>query len=83
MGHLSRSLENNSSGSNMDYGDPVQEASEGNNISNRTRNHFCDILAKNVATLCPCLKNLPEAELKSFGVISFTEEILRQLCAWL
>lgn len=51
-----------------------QEVSKGKNISSWHREHSCDILAKNVAT---CLKNLPEAKLKSFGLASLTEEILR------
>lgn len=38
------------------------------------RNCSCNILAKNVAAVCPCPKNLPEAKLKSFGLIASTEE---------
>lgn len=48
----------------------------GNNISNWARDHS-HILAKNITAFCPCLKNLLEAKLKSFGLISLTE-ILRQ-----
>lgn len=35
-------------------------------------------LAKNVAAFCSGPKNLPEAELKSNGLISLVEEIPRQ-----
>lgn len=37
---------------------PAQEVSEGSNISNYVRDHSDDILAKNVATFCPCPMNL-------------------------
>ena len=43
------------------------------------RDYSCDILVKNVAALSPCLKkNLPEAKLKSFGLIQLAEEISKQ-----
>ena len=50
----------------------AQEVSE-NNIGD----HSCDILATNVAAFCLCPKNLPEAKLKSFGLLSLAEEISR------
>lgn len=55
---------------------PLKRFQRGNNTSNGTRNH-CDVLAKNVAGFCPCLKNLFDAKLKSLGLISLAEEISR------
>ena len=37
-----------------------------------------DVLMKKVAALCPCLKTLPEAIVKSFGLIPQAKEISRQ-----
>ena len=34
-----------------------------------------DILVKNVAGFCPCLKSLPEAKVKRFQLIALTKEI--------
>ena len=42
---------------NVDYDSPAQEISEEKNISKWPRDHSYDILAKNVAALCTCLKN--------------------------
>ena len=40
--------------------------------------HPYHILAKNLAAFFPCPKNLPEAKLKSFGLVALAEEISRQ-----
>ena len=37
------------------------------------------LLAENMAAFCPCPNNLIEAKLKSPGLTSLTEKILRQL----
>jgi hypothetical protein len=42
------------------------------------RDHSCDILEKNVAAFCPCLKSLPEAKMKRFRLILLTKEISKQ-----
>ena len=42
------------------------------------RNSSCDILVKKVASFCPCPKSLPEAKVKSFGLIPLAEEISKQ-----
>ena len=42
------------------------------------REHSSDILVKKVAAFCPCLKSLPEAKMKSFGLIPLAEEISKQ-----
>ena len=44
----------------------TQEVSGEKNLSLRPRDCSCDILAKNVAAFCPCLKSQPEAKVKSF-----------------
>ena len=36
-------------------------------------------MVKTVAAFCPCPKSLPEAKLKSFGLIAFAEEISKEL----
>ena len=51
------------------------------------RNHSFDILVKSVAAFCPCLKSLPEAKLKSYGLTALAEDISKQpsidCVAWL
>ena len=39
---------------------------------------FCGILVKNVATFCPCLKNLPEAKVKRLVLIALTKEVSKK-----
>ena len=39
---------------------------------------FCDILVKNVAAFCPCLKSLPEAKVKRFRLIALKKEVSKQ-----
>jgi hypothetical protein len=34
----------------------------------------CDILVKNVADFCPCLKNLSMDKVKRFRIVSLTKE---------
>ena len=34
-----------------------------------------DVLVKNVAAFCPCLKSLPEAKVKRFRLIALTKEV--------
>lgn len=71
MGHLSWSMENSAErGVNCDS--LVQEISE-KNISNRPRNHSCNILSKELAVK----KNLSEVKLKSFGLMVLAKEISR------
>lgn len=41
------------------------------------RDYSCYILMKNVAAFCPCPKILPEAKLKSFGLMALTETTLK------
>ena len=43
-----------------------------------SRDHSCDIMVKEVVAFYPCPKSLPEAKVKSFGLISLAEEISKQ-----
>jgi hypothetical protein len=49
----------------------AQVVSEKKNFSMLPRDHSCVILVKNVAAFCPCLKNLPEANVEGFRLITF------------
>ena len=51
---------------------------QGKNFNMFPRYCSWDILVKNVAVLCPCLKSLPEAKVKRFGLILLAEEISKQ-----
>lgn len=62
----------------MNCGCLDQEVSEKKNINIWRNNHSCDILVKNVAAFCPCLKGLPKAKVKSFELIPLAEEISKQ-----
>lgn len=58
----------------MGYGGPIQEISEGNNISNWARDPFCDFFfSKNAAVFCLCPENLLRDKLKSTGLVSLSE----------
>ena len=48
------------------------------NFSKWPRDCSCDILAKNVVTFCLYPKILPEAKMKSFGVMVLAEKTSRQ-----
>lgn len=65
MGHSGGSLEDQNVERNCEG--LVHEVSEGNKDSlygNWATGHVCDILTKNLPEVCPCSKNLSEAELK-------------------
>ena len=55
----------------------AQKVSE-KNFSMWPRDCSCDILVKNVAALCSCLKNLSEAKGKRLKLIALTKEISKQ-----
>ena len=65
------------SGTQCDLMNLTQEVSE-KNFSMLPRDHSCEILVINVAAFCPCLKSLPEAKVKSFGLIPLAEKISKQ-----
>lgn len=62
----------------MNYSGPAQEVSEEHNISNEAKNQSCNILAKNVASFCPCSKNLLVAKLKKIWTYFFGRRFSRQ-----
>ena len=51
------------------------EVSEENNFNTWPKDCYCDILVKNVAAFCPCLKSLLEAKVKRFILIALTREV--------
>ena len=71
-------MKDNSAKGNLDNSGTAQEVSERKNISKWPTGHSYDILAKNIATFSPCPRDLPEVELKSFGLTSLAGEISRQ-----
>ena len=56
----------------------AQEVPEELNFNMLPRDCSCDILVKNVAAFCSCLKTLPEAKVKRFELILLAEEISEQ-----
>jgi hypothetical protein len=61
----------------LNWADLAQEHSV-ENFSMWPRHCFCDILLKNVAAFCPCLKTPPEAKVKRFILIALTKEISKK-----
>ena len=72
MGHPSKNMVDFVAGSNLNCVDLAQEVSK-ENFRMWHKDCFCGILVKNVATFCPCLKSLPEAKVKSLGLIALTK----------
>lgn len=64
MKHPNRVLEGSRAETNVDYRCSAQEVSEGNNITDRVRNHSCGTLAMTLDAFYHYSKNLPEAKLK-------------------
>jgi hypothetical protein len=67
MDHHIRIIEDRSAEGNVDCGNTAQKVLEGNN-SNWTKEYSCNILTRNMASFCPCPKNLLENKLKSFNI---------------
>ena len=65
----------------------AQEVSEEKKFSILLTVHSSDILVTNMTAFCLCPKSLPEAMVKSFGLISLAEESSKQpstdLVVWL
>lgn len=76
MEHTGRSMEDRGAEGDLKCGSLAQEVSEERNVSMLPRNHSCDVLAKTVATLCPCLKSLPEV--RTFRLVALTKEISKK-----
>lgn len=73
--HLSRSIDRDAKG-NVDSDSPAQEVPERKNVGEWPKDHYCDILIRNVAAICPCPQ--PEAKLKNSGLMELAGEISRQ-----
>ena len=56
-------MEDSGAEGDLNFRDLAQEI-PGKNICVWPRDHSCDILVRNVAALCPCLKSQPEINLK-------------------
>jgi hypothetical protein len=78
IGHPSRNMEDFVAGSNLNCIDLAQEISKEKNFRIWYKDCFCDILVKNEATFCPCLKSLPEAKVKRLRLISLTKEVSKK-----
>ena len=81
MGHPSRNIEDLAAGSNLTCVDLAQEISKEKNFRMWHIVCFCGILVNNVATFYPCLKSLPEAEVKRLGLIALialTKEVSKK-----
>jgi hypothetical protein len=48
------------------------------NFNMGPRDCFCDILVKNVAAFCRCLKSLPGAKVKRLKLIALTKEVSKE-----
>lgn len=64
MGHVGRSMDDRGAEGDLHCPGLGQEVS-GKNFSVLSRNCSCDILVKNVAAFCPCLKSLTKAKVKN------------------
>jgi hypothetical protein len=60
--------------SDLNCADLAQEFSL-DNFNIWCRDYFCDILVKNMATFCPCLKILLEAKVKRLRLIALRKEV--------
>jgi hypothetical protein len=74
MGHPSRNMEDFVARNNCV--DLAQEISKEKNFIMWHKDYFYGILVKNVATFCPCLKSLPEAN--RLRLISLTKEVSKK-----
>ena len=78
MGYTSRNLEDSGAKCYLYSRQELhQEVSEEMNFSVLPRDHSYT-LVKNVADFCPCLKSLPEAKVKNFGLVLLAEDISKQ-----
>ena len=59
VNHSSRKMEDIDAEGDLNCGGLAQEVSEEKNSSKRTKEHSCNILAKNVTAFYPCPKILP------------------------
>ena len=64
--------------SDLNCGRLALEVSDEKYFNMWPRDCSCDILVKNVAAFCPCLKSLPEAKVKRLRLIALTKEISKK-----
>ena len=69
MVDLSKIKEDSVAEYNVSYGELAQKVSE-ENINKWPRDNSYNILVKNVAAFCPCLKSLPKAKVKRLRLVS-------------
>lgn len=69
-GRSSRRLEDISAETNMTIEAQIKRIQGGTILATRLETGLVIFGQKNTSSFCPCPKNLPEAELKSFGLIS-------------
>ena len=79
IGHTSRSMLDNGADNDLKCCGLAQKVSE-KNFRMLLRNRICVIFLKTVAVFffLPHLKSLPEAKVKSFGLIPLAKEISKQ-----
>ena len=58
MDHTGRNIKDSHAEDDLNYQGLAQEATEKDNFSMLPRDCSCDILVKNLAAFCPCLKSL-------------------------
>ena len=62
----------------LNCADLAQEISVENNFNMWHRDCLCDILVKNMAAFCHCLKSLPETKVNRFRLIALPQEVSKQ-----
>lgn len=73
-----RRAEDSSSESRVDYGGLLKKFQRETTLATELATILCDILVNIVAAFGPCHRNLPEAKVKGWGLISLAKEISRQ-----
>ena len=77
MDHPSRSMEDRGSEIDLNCRTQVKKFQRKIMISLWLKDHSCGILVNNVAAFCLCPNIVPEAKLRSFGLIVLAEKISR------
>ena len=66
MDNTSRSMEDSGAKSCLNCWRLAPDILEQKNLNMFPRDHYRNVLVKNVASFCPCLKSLPEAYVRVF-----------------
>ena len=75
MDHPGRNIKDSGA---EDVGLMAQEVSVEKNFNMWLRNCFCDVLVKNMAAFCHCLKRLTKAKVKRFILITSAKEVSKK-----